>query len=194
MKRKTINKLRKIYLIVSISIGIISPLICIILFPEFDPRIQPVSYFGIFKHTSILFMILLFILSISLWFNGERSIYKFIKRKKYKWWLMSLLTFACVFLCLTGAISMKHDPIHQIVALLFFLIYNFFVFAFGLARATSFVRKGLFSVIIGSLMLLSSLLLIPFPSYGVAEIVYIFLIFYWNISMFIKYEKTSRNK
>ena len=139
-------------------------------------------------------MILLFALSISLWFNGERSIYKFIKNTKYRKWLTYLLTIACSFLFLTGAISMKHEPIHEIVALLFFLIYNFFVFAFGLARATSFVRKGLFSVIIGSLMLLSSLLLIPFPSYGVAEIIYIFLIFYWNISMFIKYEKISRSK
>jgi hypothetical protein len=38
-------------------------------------------------------------------------------------------------------------------------------------------------------MLLSSLLLIPFPSYGVAELVYIFLIFLWNIVMWLQQQK-----
>ena len=38
-------------------------------------------------------------------------------------------------------------------------------------------------------MLLSSLLLIPFPSYGVAEVIYIMLVFFWNITIFIKTNK-----
>ena len=47
----------------------------------------------------------------------------------------------------------------------------------------------IFSVSIGSLMLLSSLLLIPFPSYGVAEVAYIFLVFFWNIIMWLQQQK-----
>ena len=49
-----------------------------------------------------------------------------------------------------------------------------------------YLRKGLLSIFVGALMLLSSLLLIPFPSYGVFEIVYVFLIIFWNASLFYK--------
>jgi len=84
---------------------------------------------------------------------------------------------------------MDFGPFHKIPALLFFLTYNFFIFLFGLARSRSYVRKGLFSALTGSCMLLSSLLLIPFPSYGVAEIVYILLIFFWNIVMWLQQQK-----
>ena len=84
MKRETIYRIRKIYLVSSILIGLCSPVICLILFPEFDPRIHPVSYFGILKNTSTLFMVLLIMLSISLLFNGERAIHRLIKNKTYQ--------------------------------------------------------------------------------------------------------------
>ena len=56
------------------------------------------------------------------------------------------------------------------------------------------VRQGFFSVITGSLMLLSALLIIPFPSYGIAEIVYIQICVYWNLIMFIKSNKLIGKK
>ena len=193
MKRETIYRIRKTYLVSSILIGLFSPLICLILFPEFDPRIHPVSYFGILKNTSTLFMTLLIMLSISLFFNGERAIHRLIKNRTYKIWLKTILIISSTLLLFTGLITMNISPVHQIIALLFFLSYNFFIFLFGLARSTSYVRKGMFSVITGSLMLLSSLLLIPFPSYGVAEVIYIVLVFFWNIVIFIQSEKINKN-
>jgi len=159
------------------------------LFPEFDPRIHPVSYFGILKNTSFIFIISLVILSVALFWNGITIIEKLIKKKYYKVWLQLILLIASCNLFLTGIITMDFGPFHKTPALCFFLTYNFFIFLFGLARARSYVRKGLFSVLTGSFMLLSSLLLIPFPSYGVAEIVYIFLIFFWNITMWLQQQK-----
>lgn len=189
MNRGTIQKIRRIYFISSIIVGIASPLICLYFFPEFDPRIHPISYFGILQNTSLVFVISLVIFSGSIFWNGITVIRKLVKNEKYTVWLKLLVTISSLCLFLTGIIPMDFGPLHQIPALFFFLIYNFFIFLFGIARSRSYVRKGLFSVIIGSCMLLSSLLLIPFPSYGVAEIIYIFLIFVWNIIMWLKQQK-----
>jgi len=186
MSRLNIKKIRKAYLSFCIFLGFFSPAICLYLFPEYDPRIQPVSYFGILKSTSSIFTFSLVIFSTAIYWNGISSVKKIIKNKKYKFWLISILTFSSICLFLTGVISMNFGPLHGIPAILFFLSYNFYVFLFGIVRSTSYVRRGLFSVLTGSSMLLSSLLLIPFPSYGVAEIVYIFLVLFWNTIIWMK--------
>ena len=186
MDRKIIKKIRKTYLFSSIILGFIAPLICLFLFPEFDPRIQPISYFGILQNTSFIFMTSLVIFSVALFWNGITIIRKLIKNRKYKFWLRIILTIASICLFLTGVVTMDFGILHKIPALCFFLSYNFFVFLFGIMRSTSYVRKGLFSVLTGVMMLLSSLLLIPFPSYGVAEVVYIFFILFWNTIMWIQ--------
>ena len=191
MSRRVVKKIRKIYIIFSITLGFITPLICLYFFPEFDPRKHPVSYFGILQKTNWIFMISLIIFSIAILWNGLTIIKKIIKNEKYKFWLELILLPSSLCLFLTGVVTMDFGLLHQIPALLFFLSYNFFIFLFGVLRSTSYVRKGLFSVIIGSLMLFSSLLLIPFPSYGVAEIIYIFFILLWNIVMWFQQNSIS---
>ena len=183
MNRKTVKKIRKIYIFFSIILGIISPIIYMFFFPEFDPRKQPVSYFGTQDSTSLFFTASLIIFSIALLWNGLKIIKKFIKRKKFKPLLKGALITSSLCLILTGIIPMSYKIFHEIPALCFFLTYNFFVFLFGLIRSLSYVRKGLFSVITGSLMLLSALLLIPFSSYGVSELVYLTLLIFWNTIM-----------
>ena len=189
MRRKTIKRIRRIYLFSSILMGVISPVICLYFFPEFDNRIHPISLFGILKESSLIFTVSLIIFATALLWNGMAIIEKLIKQKQYRFWLRLLLAAASFNLCLTGIIPMTLGLLHQIPALCFFLAYNFFIFLFGIARTNSYVRKGLFSAITGSLMLLSSLLLIPFPSYGVAEVCYIFLIFFWNLIMWLQQQK-----
>ena len=189
MKRETVKKIRKIYLFFSILLGVISPVLCVYLFPEFDPRIHPVSYFGILQNTSLIFILSLICFSIALLWNGITVIRKLIKYKPYQLGLKIILTTSSICLFLTGIIPMNFGAFHKIPALCFFLIYNFFIFLFGIARSKSYVRKGLFSVVTGSIMLLSFLLVIPFPSYGVAEIVYIFLILLWNTTMWLQQQK-----
>jgi len=191
MKRHIVKRIRKFYLLFSILLGITSPLICLYLFPEFDPRIHPISYFGILQNTSYLFMFSLIIFAIAIFWNGITIVTKLIKNQRYQNVLLSILTISSFCLFLTGTINMNFGKLHQIPALFFFLTYNFFIFLFGIARSTSYVRKGIFSVITGSLMLLSSLLLIPFPSYGVSEVVYIFFIIVWNGIMWIQRQSVS---
>jgi hypothetical membrane protein len=92
-----------------------------------------------------------------------------------------LLVFSSLFLFLTGTIPMDYELYHKAPAFLFFFSYNLFIFLFGLFRSLKYLRRGVFSMFIGLSMLASLLLLLPFPSYGVFEIVYFALILTWNV-------------
>ena len=97
-----------------------------------------------------------------------------------------LLISSSVSLFLIGTISIYFEIYHKIPAFLFFFTYNLFVFLFGLFRSLKYLRKGIFSIFIGLSMLVSLLLLLPFPSYGVFEIVYFSFILIWNIYFLFK--------
>jgi len=198
---KKIKKIRKLYISFSILIGILSPLVIYISFVDwngdgiinnadfFDPREKPLSYFGIIDKTSTIWTISLIIVAIGLLWGGFTRINQFFKDFKQKITLKIIVFFAFICLIMTAIIPMNEGLLHKLPAILFFLSYNFFVFAFGLLRSLSQVRSGLFSVCIGSLMLLSTLLLIPFPKGGVSEILYIQLIAFWNLFMLFKGNK-----
>ena len=200
---KKIKKIRKLYISFSILIGILSPLVIYISFVDwngdgiinnadfFDPREKPLSYFGIIDKTSTIWTISLIIVAIGLLWGGFTRINQFFKDFKQKITLKIIVFFAFICLIMTAIIPMNEGLWHKLPAILFFLSYNFFVFAFGLLRSLSQVRSGLFSVCIGSLMLLSTLLLIPFPKGGVSEILYIQLIAFWNLFMLFKGNKRA---
>tara|TARA_B100001029_G_C15039171_1_gene442336 strand:+ start:192 stop:821 length:630 start_codon:yes stop_codon:yes gene_type:complete len=191
---KRIKFIRKIYILFSIFIGILSPLVCLYFAKDVNLTEKPLSYFALVDSTSIIWFISLIIIAIGLFWNGNERINQLIKNKKYKLLLKLLLITSSFSLIGTATITMKFELAHKLFAASFFLIYNFFVFLFGLIRSLSQVREGFFSVTMGSLMLLSILLLIPFPSYGVAEIVYIQLCICWNLVLFIKGQKINKKK
>lgn len=186
MNKKTITLIRRIYISCCITTGIISPIICCFLLPEFNIIKYPLSYFGVVKKTNIFWQISLILISIGLYLNGSKRISELIRIKKYHLPIRTILFIACSCLLLTAIFTLKHNYWHHLFAISFFLIYNFFVFIFGLARSLTYVRRGLFSVTIGCLMLLSSLLLLPFPSYGITEIIFISLVIIWNGTLFLK--------
>tara|TARA_B100001741_G_scaffold110795_1_gene91072 strand:+ start:66 stop:605 length:540 start_codon:yes stop_codon:yes gene_type:complete len=168
------------------SLGVISPLICWYMIPDFNPIEKPLSYFGVAEITAWYWNLSLIIISFAIYLNAKKSLHIYFNKLKNLRILRILLTVSFVSLFLTAVVPMNRVLLHRISASGFFLTYNFFVFFFGISRSLKYLRKGLFSIFIGSLMLLSSLLLIPFPSYGVFEIVYILLIVVWNASLFYK--------
>ena len=95
-------------------------------------------------------------------------------------------------LIITALFPMDKLVIHRLSATCFFLTYNLFIFCFGALKSRKYIRKGMFSMIVGSLMLLSSLLLLPFPSYGVFEIVYFLMAILWNGKLLV--ERTQAEK
>lgn len=203
---KNIKKIRKLYIGFSILIGILSPLVIYISFVDwngdglinnadfFDPREKPLSYFGIIDKTSLVWTTLLIIVAIALFWGGITRINQFFKDLKQKIILKSVVLFSFICLIMVAIIPMNEGLWHKLPAILFFLSYNFFVFCFGLFRSFSQVRNGFFSVCIGSLMLLSTLFLIPFPKGGVSEILYIQLISFWNLLMMYKGNKRSNSQ
>ena len=203
---KKVKKIRKLYISFSILIGILSPLVIYISFVDwngdglinnadfFDPREKPLSYFGIIDKTSLVWTTLLIIVAIALFWGGITRINQFFKDFKQKIILKSVVLFSFICLIMVAIIPMNEGLWHKLPAILFFLSYNFFVFCFGLFRSFSQVRNGFFSVCIGSLMLLSTLFLIPFPKGGVSEILYIQLISFWNLLMMYKGNKIVNNR
>ena len=81
--------IRKIYLGISILVGILSPLVIYISFVDwngdgiinnsdfFDPREKPLSYFGIVDKTSTIWTILLIVVAIGLLWGGFTRINQF---------------------------------------------------------------------------------------------------------------------
>ena len=173
--------LRRIYLIFSIFLGIISPIYCWYLRPGFNPMEKPLSDFGIQEPTWFLWNSTLVFLAIGIFLNAYTALRYYFKQRRFRYPLKMLLIISSFSLFFTATIPMDYEIFHKIPAFLFFFSYNLFVFLFGFFRSVRSIRKGIFSAFIGLAMLFSLLLLLPFKSYGVFEIVYFALILVWNI-------------
>ena len=181
MNRRNIKLLRRSFLIFCILLGVLAPFYCWYLLPGFNPMEKPLSDFGIQEPTWLLWNSTLVFLSIGIFLNAYTSLRFYFKKRRYRYPLKTLLLSSSLSLFFTGTIPMDYDVYHKIPAFLFFFTYNLFVFLFGLFRSLKYVRRGVFSIFVGLSMLASLLLLLPFPSYGVFEIVYFSLILVWNI-------------
>ena len=181
MDYSKVKLLRRVFLIFSILLGILVPLYCWYKYPDFNPVHQPLSHFGVIEPTWLLWNSTLVFLSIGIFLNAYTSLRYYFKKRRLRYPLKMLLISSSVSLFLIGTIPMDFEIYHKIPAFLFFFTYNLFVFLFGLFRSLKYLRRGMFSIFIGLSMLASLLLLLPFPSYGVFEIVYFSFILIWNI-------------
>jgi len=181
MKYFQVKFIRRIYIIFSILLGIFTPLFCWYKIPDFNPINKPLSHFGVLEPTFLLWNTTLVFLAFGIFWNAYTSLRFYFKKRRLRYSLKLMLISSSVSLVLTASISMDYEFYHQISAVLFFFSYNMFVFCFGLFRSLKYIRRGMFSLFIGVAMLFSTLLLLPFPSYGVFEVVYFALILIWNI-------------
>jgi hypothetical membrane protein len=181
MDYSKVKLLRRSFLIFSILLGILVPIYCWYQYPDFNPIHQPLSHFGVIEPTWLLWNSTLVFLSIGIFLNAYTSLRYYFKKRRLRYPLKMLLISSSVSLFLIGTIPMDFEIYHKIPAFLFFFTYNLFVFLFGLFRSLKYLRRGMFSIFIGLSMLASLLLLLPFPSYGVFEIVYFSFILIWNI-------------
>jgi hypothetical membrane protein len=181
MNHKLVKSLRRVYLIFCILLGILAPMYCWYLNPGFNPMEKPLSDFGIQEPTWLLWNSALVFLAIGLFLNAYTSLRYYFKKRRFRYPLKVLLLVSSFSLFFTATIPMNYEIFHKIPAFLFFFSYNLFVFLFGLFRSLKYLRTGVFSMFIGLSMLCSLLLLLPFESYGIFEIVYFSLILIWNI-------------
>lgn len=181
MKHPRIKLLRSVYLMFCIFLGIFAPIYCWYRYPNFNPITQPLSHFGVIEPTWFLWNSTLVLLSVGLFWNAYTALRYYFKQRRFRYPLKVLLMISSFSLFFTATIPMNYEIFHKIPAFLFFFTYNLFVFLFGLFRSFKYLSKGIFSMFVGLSMLASLLLLLPFPSYGVFEIVYFALILTWNI-------------
>jgi len=181
MEYLKVKFLRRLFIIFCILLGIFTPLFCWYKIPDFNPINKPLSHFGVLEPTFLLWNTTLMFLSIGIFWNAYTSLRFYFKKKSLRYPLKLMLISASISLVFTAGIPMDYELFHQVPAVLFFFSYNLFVFCFGLFRSLKYIRRGMFSIFIGVAMLFSTLLLLPFPSYGVFEIVYFALILIWNI-------------
>ena len=181
MNHKQIKFLRRVYLIFTIFLGVLAPIYCWYLLPGFNPTEAPLSDFGVSEPTWLLWNSTLVLLAVGIFLNAYTSIRYYFKKRRFRYPLKVLLIISSFSLFFTATIPMDFDLYHKIPAFLFFSSYNLFVFLFGLFRSLKYVRRGVFSIFVGLSMLCSLLLLLPFNSYGVFEVVYLALILTWNI-------------
>ncbi len=181
MNYLNVKLLRRVYLIFCILLGILAPVYCWYLRPGFNPMQKPLSDFGIQEPTWLLWNSTLVILAGGIFFNAYAALRYYFKQRRFRYPLKILLIVSSCSLFFTATIPMDYDLFHRIPAFLFFFTYNLFVFLFGIFRSLKYVKRGIFSTFIGLAMLFSLLLLLPFKSYGVFEIVYFALILIWNI-------------
>jgi hypothetical membrane protein len=189
-----IKLLRRLYLIFCIFLGVFSPIYCWYLRPGFNPTERPLSDFGIQEPTWLLWNSTLVFLSLGIFLNAYAALRFYFKKKRFRHPLKILLTISSLSLFFTATIPMDYEIFHKIPAFLFFFTYNLFVFLFGFFRSLSSLRSGILSVVIGLTMLFSLLLLLPFKSYGVFEIVYFALIIIWNLYFLLNRIKDDNEK
>ena len=68
MDKEIIKLIRNIYISCAIATGIISPIVCYLLLPEFNIKQHPLSYFGVVEKTNFLWQISLILISIGLYY------------------------------------------------------------------------------------------------------------------------------
>lgn len=181
MKYLKVKLLRRVYLIFCIMLGFLSPIYCWYLRPGFNPMEKPLSDFGIQEPTWLLWNSTLVFLAIGIFLNAYTALRYYFKKRRLRYPLKILLIVSSLALFFTGTIPMDYPIFHKIPAFLFFFCYNLFIFLFGLFRSFRNIKKGIFSIFISLCMLFSLLLLLPFKSYGIFEVVYFALILIWNI-------------
>ena len=181
MEYLKIKFLRRVYLVFCILLGFLAPIYCWYLRPSFNPMHKPLSDFGIQEPTWLLWNSTLVFLAIGIFLNAYTALRYYFKQRRYRYTLKALLLISSFSLFFTATIPMDYDILHRIPAFTFFFSYNLFIFLFGFFRSLKYLRRGFFSIFIGISMLCSLLLLLPFKSYGVFEIVYFALILIWNI-------------
>ena len=186
--------IRRVYLIFCILLGVFAPLFWLYLRPGFNPTEKPLSDFGIQEPTWLLWNTSLVLLSIGIFLNAYTALRYYFKQRRLRYPLKVLLLISSISLFFTGTIPMDYELYHKIPAFLFFFSYNLFVFLFGLFRSLSSLRSGFLSIFIGIGMLFSLLLLMPFKSIGVFEIVYLCLILIWNIHFLLNRMKEEGRK
>ena len=180
---KHIIKIKKLWVDISLSIALLIPLVASLIIKDWSIYTSALSDFATQPRTAGVWPIYLVITAVGLWLNGSNMIEN--KYEGIKSHILSyILNTSCTGLVLTAIITDEFRIAHTIVAGIFFLVYCLFIFVYGFWQIKDkSLKEGGFSVITSFLLLLTTLLAIPFSGLALFEISYIAIIVLWNWSI-----------
>ena len=174
-----IQKMKRHWVEISISIAFSVPLLAVLIVDDWDIYTDALSDFGTNPNTAGFWSVYLVLVSVMLWINGSEKIESSYEGRQAH--LLSLmLNLSCIGLVFTGLITNSFNELHGIMAGVFFITYDIFIFFYGFWMLKRKLKEGAISVIASFLLLATSLLTIPVTGLALFEIVYITIIIYWN--------------
>ena len=155
------------------------PFLAVVSIKDWSIYTDALSNFGTDPGTAGIWTVYLIATSIGLWLNGGNKIDE--NHRGYKNTILhNLLTVSCVSLFLVSIVTNEFRIPHGIVAAGFFLTYALFIFLFGFWQIKLSLKNASFSIVISFMLLLTTLLAIPFSGLAMFEVAYIALITFWN--------------
>ena len=182
MNLDKIRKIKRHWIEASFILALIIPFIAGIVVEDWSIYSDALSDFGTHPGTAGVWSVYLIILAIGIWLHGMQKIEESYDGVRSHI-LYYIINIASTSLILTAFITEIFRGLHGFVAGLFFVSYMFFIFIYGFWQLKTNLKEGAISVVTGILLLLTSLLIIPFNGLAIFEIAYISIIVLWNYTI-----------
>lgn len=168
-------------MIVSIFVGVLMPITCVLLYPNFNLQEQAMSHFGVHENTQGIFLVSIILISFGVYINNSERIKSTFTSKPSRW-LHIPLSISMLSLLMVGVFDMGNFLwLHNIAAGIFFLSYAIFVSLFGIFDIKYNLRRGVVSLIFSFLMFSATILIGLFSGLSPFEFTFMFLMIVWNI-------------
>jgi len=174
-----IRKIKRGWIEASFILALIIPFIAGLVIRDWSIYTNALSDFGTHPGTAGIWSVYLTILAIGIWLHGIQKIEESYDGPKAHI-LYYIINVSSTSLVLTAFITETFRGLHGFVAATFFISYMVFIFMYGFWLLKSKLKEGAISVVAGLLLLLTSLLTIPFDGLAIFEISYIAIIVAWN--------------
>ena len=174
-----IRKIKRHWIEISFVLALIIPFIAGLVVTDWSIYSDALSDFGTHPGTAGIWSGYLIILAIGIWLQGMQKIEDSFEGVRSHI-LYYILNVAATSLMLTAFITEIFRGLHGLVAATFFISYMVFIFMYGFWQLESKLKEGAVSVVAGLLLLLTSLLIIPFKGLAIFEIAYVLIIVAWN--------------
>ena len=174
-----IRKIKRQWIEVSFILALIIPLISSFMVSDWSIYTDALSDFGTHPGTAGIWSVYLIVLAIGIWLHGTQKIEETYTgvRSHILYYIINIATTSLV---LTAFITEVFRGLHGLVAALFFISYMVFIFMYGFWKLETKLKEGAVSVVAGLLLLLTSILMIPFQGLAIFEISYMIIIVAWN--------------
>jgi hypothetical membrane protein len=174
-----IRKIKRHWIKTSFVLALIIPFIAGLVIKDWSIYTNALSDFGTHPASAGIWSVYLIIIAIGIWLHGMQKIEESYDGVRAHI-LYYIINIATTSLILTAFITETFRSLHAFVAGTFFISYMVFIFMYGFWQLKTNLKEGAPSIVAGLLLLLTTLLIIPFQGLAIFEIAYVVIIVAWN--------------